>query len=30
MEAGGRKMFQNFLQSTLSTEYAKSNNIWII
>ena len=25
MEAGGRKMLQNFLQSTLSTDYAKSN-----
>ena len=26
----GQKMSQNFLQSTWKTEYAKSNNIWII
>ena len=30
MGAGGLKMLQNFLQSTSQTEYAKSNNIWII
>ena len=30
MGAGGQKMLQNFLQSTWQTEYAKSNNIWII
>ena len=26
----GQKMSQNFLQSTWKTEYAKSNNIWIL
>ena len=30
MGAGGQKMLQNFLQGTWQTEYAKSNNIWII
>ena len=30
MGAGGQQMFQNFLQSTWSTEYPKSNNIWMI
>ena len=30
LEAGGRKMSQNFLQSTWKAEYEKSNNIWII
>ena len=30
LEAGGRKMPQNFFQSAWKREYAKSNNIWII
>ena len=30
LEAGGRKMPQNFLQSTWKTEYKTSNNIWIM
>ena len=30
MGAGGQKMLQNFLESAWWTEYAKSNNIWII
>ena len=30
LEAGGRKIPQNFLRSTWKTEYEKSNNIWII
>ena len=30
MGAGGWKMLQNFFQSAWYTEYAKSNNIWII
>ena len=30
MRARGQKMLQNFLQSSRKTEYARSNNIWII
>ena len=30
MGAEERKILQNFLQSSWWTEYAKSNNIWII